>query len=192
MSSVGSAIKTILAILIPGGFVIGGIYAGVNVRLLTKICFSVSGFKIKSLDSKYIYLDILLLVKNPSRLDVTVQGYEIDALLNGVPVSKIVDKNKKVLLGEEVTPLLVPIQIDHEKAFGQIKSKEILAYFLTNNWDKIIVSLDIKFKGEVLNIPISTSVSLKYSLKEIKAIMADSKNQPPCLSKKEQNQLKQA
>ena len=192
MSSVGSTIKTILAILIPGGFVIGGIYAGVNVRLLTKICFSVSGFKIKSLDSKYIYLDILLLVKNPSRLDVTVQGYEIDALLNGVPVSKIVDKNKKVLLGEEVTPLLVPIQIDHEKAFGQIKSKEILAYFLTNNWDKIIVSLDIKFKGEVLNIPISTSVSLKYSLKEIKAIMADSKNQPPCLSKKEQNQLKQA
>lgn len=192
MSSVGSAIKTILAILIPGGFIFGGIYAGVNVRLLTKICFSVSGFKIKSLDSKYIYLDILLLVKNPSRLDVTVQGYEIDALLNGVPVSKIVDKNKKVLLGEEVTPLLVPIQIDHEKAFGQIKSKEILAYFLTNNWDKIIVSLDIKFKGEVLNIPISTSVSLKYSLKEIKAIMADSKNQPPCLSKKEQNQLKQA
>lgn len=192
MSSVGSTIKTILAILIPGGFIVGGIYAGVNVRLLTKICFSVSGFKIKSLDSKYIFLDILLLVKNPSRLDVTVQGYEIDALLNGVPVSKIVDKNKKVLLGEEVTPLLVPIQIDHEKAFGQIKSKEILAYFLTNNWDKIIVSLDIKFKGEVLNIPISTSVSLKYSLKEIKAIMADSKNQPPCLSKKEQNQLKKA
>ncbi|HRG36900.1 MAG TPA: hypothetical protein PK289_00050 [Bacteroidia bacterium] len=190
--SAGSTIKAILAVLIPGGFIVGGIYAGVNVRLLTKICFSIAGFKIKSLDSNYIYLDILLNVKNPSRLDVKVGGYDINATLNGTPVGKIVDKTEKVLLAEQITPLLVPIQIDHNKAFGQIKSKEILGYFLTNNWEKIIVSLDIKFKGEVLRIPISTSVNLSYSLKEIKTMMAESKNTPPCISKKEQNQLKKA
>lgn len=190
--SAGSTIKAILAVLIPGGFIVGGIYAGVNIRLLTKICFSIGGFKIKSLDSNYINLDILLNVKNPASLDVKVQGYDIGAMLNGVPIGKIVDKTEKVLLANQITPLLVPITIDHNKAFGQIKSKEILAYFLTNNWEKIVVSLDIKFKGEVLRIPISTSVNLTYSLKQIKEMMAESKNAPPCISKKEQNQLKKA
>lgn len=161
----------IVAILILVPF---SIYAGIGIVLLNKIDYKLKGYKLKNIDNQFIYIDLILDIINPSKLDVHIYGYNFNIKLNGVPVANLINKQKKTLVGESTSPLTIGIAIDYKKSFGQILSKEILGYFLTKNYDKIIVSLSGKLKGELLKIPISTKLDFTYTLAEIEEIMSKS------------------
>ncbi|MEK6879111.1 MAG: hypothetical protein AABY22_05855 [Nanoarchaeota archaeon] len=159
-------------VLIPGA-----IFVGIGVRLLSKINFKVKSFKVKSLDAQYINIDLVLDVINPSKLDVKIDGYNINVFLNGIKVANLISIYKKTLKGEETSLLTLPIAIDFKKSFGQILSKEIIGYFLTRNYEKIVIRLSGNFKGEILKIPISTKIDITYTLAEIEKLMEESKKQ---------------
>lgn len=150
----------------------GGIYVGVNVYMLMKVCVSLSGYKLKGIDKDgNILLEFGLKVKNPSQLAVDIYGYSIDVDLNGnFGANAKSDKHKK-LVANETSVLMINVKIDPVKTFGALKSKEVVGSFLTGQFDKIVVNLKGNFVGKLLGVKINMPVDFKYSLKEILDIM---------------------
>lgn len=167
MSRTWQVIGSIAAVVLPGGFIIGGIVAGFKLYSLTKICFNIYGFKIKDVNPKTIALDITLEVKNPSDIDIKIKGYDIDVLLNKFKVASLKSSAVKILKADDVSYLVLPININHQEIYDTIRSKELLTDFLLKQYDKIGVSLEGKFLGEAVKIPVSTNIKMNYTVAEI-------------------------
>lgn len=157
----------------------GGIYVGVNVYMLTKVCFSMAGYKFKGFDKDgNVLLDFSINVKNPSNLSVDVYGYSIDIDLNGNFGANVKSDKHKKLIAKELAILTLPVKIDVVKTFGAVKSKEVINHFLLGAFDKIVVNLKGQAIGRVLGVKVNLPVDFKYTLKEILDIM--SKPSIPC------------
>ena len=152
------------AIIIPGG-----LWAGIGIATLQQICYSVVKYEIRRIDiaARTIEMAFTMMIKNPSKLSIGIEGYDIAVALNGVEIAKLVSEAPKTIEGEKATTLVLPVKIDLKKTFGQIKSQEIVGYFITKDFEKIVVSLKGKFNGRLLKIPIAVKVDSKYTLAEI-------------------------
>ena len=155
-----------------------GVYAGIGVNLLLQVCYSITKYRITGIDSKYIHIDFMMQVFNPSKLNVGITGYNIDVYLNDTKVSNLSSAKPKTLEGEKPSTLTLPIKIDYLNVFEKVKSQSVVNLFLNKKFDKIIFTFKGNFKGSLLKIPISKDIELKYTLKEIQDIM----NEPstPC------------
>ena len=148
-----------------------GTYAGAGLYALNQVDYQFKSYRIKSVDTQFVHMEVVLNVINPSNLDVHITGYNLHVDINGIEVANLISKSPVNLKGLGVSPLTIPIAIDFRKSFDVIKSKEILGYFITRKKDKIVLSLKGKFFGKILKIPISTNVDFKYSLQEIEDLM---------------------
>lgn len=149
-------------IAIPGGFFIGA-----SVIAMKKICYKVSGFNIISINKNNIKFELLIKVKNPSKINIQIEGYDFNVGINNVQVAKILNSTSKTLKPQQVSEVAIPINIDTDAVFGAVKSKEIIFSFLTRNLDKISLTLNGKFIGEMAKIPIKKAVSINYTLQQI-------------------------
>ncbi len=145
----------------------GSIWAGIGIWTLQQICYSVVKYEVKAWNFKSIDLAFTMMIKNPSQLSVEIDGYDIHVALNNVPVARLISNTVKTIEGEKASSLVLPVSIDLEKSFGQIKSKEIIGYFSSKNFDKIVLSLTGKFNGKLLKIPISVKIDSRYTLADI-------------------------
>lgn len=157
-----------LAIIIPGGIVIG-----VSAYMLTKICYKPVDFKIFSADLKTIKGEIVMRVKNPSMISIGIAGYDFTVFINGTKIARLINTDKTTIEKGAVSVLGIPITISLDKIVDFAKSSELLALFLTRNTGKIIVSLSGDLKGEVAGFPISTAVEFKYSVDEIRKLASE-------------------
>lgn len=158
------------AILIPGGT-----YAAITAYWLGKISCKFDWIKILSIDPKFISLEIILQVKNPSAVSIKIEGYDLGVSLDGFKVAQIKSKEVKVLKAGEVSYLSIPVKINHQEVFGAVKSGEFLANILLKSFDKINVSLEGRLLAEVLKVPVSTKVKLNYTVAEILKMKEESK-----------------
>lgn len=149
----------------------GGIYLGVEIYWIMKIDYEIAGYKLKSINSKNINIEFALKVINPSHVDIGINGYDINVYINKIHVANLVSKNKKELKAKTKTNLVLPIDIDMGGSLAVVKSKDIIGYFLTKNYEKIIVSFDGKFLGRAIGIPINAPIKMEYTLAEIIKIM---------------------
>lgn len=156
------ALALAAAIIIPGGT-----YAAIAAYWLGKICYNIYGFRILSADSKYVSIELTLEVKNPSSINITIEGYDLGVSLNNFKVAQIESKDLKVLSAGAVSYLNIPIKINHQEVFGAVKSGEFITNVLLKNFDKINVALGGKFLGEILKIPVSTKIKMNYTVAEI-------------------------
>ena len=154
------------AIIIPGG-----IWAGMGIAALTKICYNVIKYEITKFNFTNMELSFTLKVKNPSNFKVVIEGYDINIELNGVKVGNIASKSIKTLKSEQISNVIIPVNILINKILGNKKLKEVLNYFSTKQYEKIFVSLSGHFNGRLLKIPIPVKIDLKYTLAEIINIM---------------------
>ena len=157
----------LIAVVVPAGA-----YIGVNVYMLTKVCFAVAGYKFKGFDKDgNVLLEFYMNVKNPSNLAVEVYGYSVDIDLNGKFAANVKSDKYKKLAAKEMSVLTLPVKIDVVKTFGALKSKEVLNAFISGQFDRIVVNLKGQFIGKVLKVKVNLPVDFKYSLKEILEIM---------------------
>lgn len=158
----------------------GGIYAGITAHFITKICYKLWGFKIIDVNNKSIKFELVVMVKNPARIDLNIEGYEFDVAINGVDVARIESSTEKVIEGNGVSYLTIPVSFGYEKFVKQTKWSEILALFITGQSDKIFITMKGKFMGGVFKIPISRRVRVKMSLAEIAKNSTKEKESVPC------------
>lgn len=162
----GLKILTIVAaaIIIPGG-----LWAGIGIYALQQICYSVVKYNINSIDfvSKKIDINFTVMIKNPSHLNVTIGGYDISVALNGTEVARLINDHEKIIEAKKTSILILPVKIDVLKTFNQVKSKEIIGYFATKDYEKIVISLNGKFNGKIIKLPISIKVNSQYTFAEI-------------------------
>jgi len=158
----------------------GGIYAGITAHFLTKICYKLWGFKIVDIGKKDIKFNLVIMVKNPARVDLNIEGYEFDVEVNGVPVARIENNNEKVIDGQGVSYLTIPISFGYEKFIKKTNWAELVALFITGQSDKIFISLNGKFMGGIFKIPISRKVKVKMSLAEIAKNSESKTESVPC------------
>lgn len=166
-------IGIVVAILVPAGA-----YIGVQVYKLMSVCFGMVGYKVVSFNGATVEMEIVVSVKNTSKLAVDIYGYSVDVALNGKEVAKVSSDKHKVLDAGKTSNLVLPVKIDVLKSFGAVGSKVVLGHFLRNELDKIVVNLNGKFKASVLKVPVSIPIKMNYSLKEILALMDAPKT--PC------------
>lgn len=165
------------AIVVPLGF-----YAYFSVRLLSQICYNIHSFKIKNISGGTIDLIVTLAVKNPSNINIKIEGYTMDVKINGQEVAKINNNREKILESGATSLLDIPISLSYDKFLTKVKWDEILGYFLTGKTDKIFVNLDGRFLGAVAKIPVSTGVKLDYSVAEIMQMLKEPSK--PCVTGK--------
>jgi len=158
----------------------GGIYAGITAHFLTKICYKLWGFKIVDVSNKAVKFELIIMVKNPARVDLNIEGYEFDVEVNGVPVARIENNNEKVIDGQGVSYLTIPISFGYEKFIKKTNWAELVALFITGQSDKIFISLNGKFMGGIFKIPISRKVKVKMSLAEIAKNSESKTESVPC------------
>ena len=166
------AIGILLAVFVPGGIALA-----YGIDRIFKICVNINSYKFKT-DLQYAYLDLQLQVKNPSFTSIAINGYAIDISLNDKKVGKVENFNSKIIEAQKISYLTIPVKIDLIKSATTLLSSEIINYFGQKKYDKIIVSLNGKFTGKVMKIPVTFPIALKYSLKEIQEIMDSPSN--PC------------
>lgn len=166
-------IAAALAILVPFG-----IYAAIGIKMLTQICYKISGFKLLYVDFKKVSFELKIKVKNPSKIKVEIHGYDLGIKINGTKVGTVSDTFKTVLESKQVTEVTVPITVQLDKVFDKVKSQEVMTLFLTRNLSKLLLSVNGKFIGEVLKYPISTNINIAYTIADIQKTM----NEPsmPC------------
>ena len=148
-----------------------GCYAYLTVRLLSKICYNIHAFKIKNISGGSINLVITLAVKNPSNVNIKIEGYNMVVKINGQGVASIKNSNERVLESDAVSLLDIPIVLSYDKFLTKVKWDEIFGYFLSGKTDKIFVSLEGRFLGDVAKIPVSTGIKFNYSVAEIMSIL---------------------
>ena len=166
-------IGILVAILVPAGA-----YVGVQVYKLMSVCFGMVGYKIIGFNGAIVEMEIVVSVKNSSKLSVDIYGYGVDISLNGKDVARVASDKHKILDAGKTSNLVLPVKIDVLKSFGAVGSKAVLGHFLRNELDKIVVNLNGKFKASVLKVPVSIPIKMNYSLKEILALMNEPKT--PC------------
>lgn len=151
----------------------GGIYAGIGIYMLMKIDYSMAGYKIKSFNSKFLYIDVSIRIANPSVLAVKVAGYDLLFYLNDVLVANIKNKSPKTIEPNAQTMLTLPLAVDLH-AMDKKKAKEIMGFVITGQWDKITLKVGGKFNGELLKIPVPYKLKPEewtYTLEDIIKIM---------------------
>jgi len=164
---------TAATVLVPGG-----LYAGVGIYALTNICFNFKRFELTGIDKTFIGINFVLQIKNPSRINVHIDGYDIDVAINGTKVANIISANKKTLAGEKTNILVLPIKINYKETFGVLKSAELISLFAKKEYSKIYISLEGRFNGSLLKIPIRRKINMKYTLAEI--VKMASEPSEPC------------
>ena len=158
----GIATAIFFVIVVPGG-----IYAGLGIYMLLQIDYKMVGYKLKSWNLQGAEIDFAVNVINPSALDVHIYGYDIDVSINGGLVANIKSTTKKTLVGKTTSTLTIPVSVNFKKSFSSLKSQELITYFATSNFEKIVVNLKGKLKGKLLGVTVSAPLDINYSLKEI-------------------------
>lgn len=154
-----------IAVLVPGGIALA-----YGLDRIFKICYNISSYKFSS-DLQFAYLDLQMQVKNPSFIAIGINGYSMDVFINDKKVAKIENLNTKIIEPQKASTLNIPVKIDLIRSASTLLSSEIINYFGSKKFDKIIVSISGKFNGKIMKIPVSFPIALKYSLKEIQQIM---------------------
>ena len=168
----GQGIKILIGGLLAAALLYG-IYVAIGVKKLMNFCFEMTGYKIRKIDFKYIYLDLKLTFFNPSDLDADLIEYLFTIYLNGKQVSVLRSTAPVTLVGKAATDIIIPVQIDFFKTFGAAKSREIVGYFANKEFDKIVITARGSFKGKVVGITKTINMDEKWTLAEIAKTMSE-------------------
>ncbi len=155
-----------------------GVYAGIGVKRLMNLCWNIVKYELR-FDLQYVYLNIAIQIKNPLDFDITLHGYDLDVFLNKKQIGKVASKAVKTIPGGGEITINVPAKSPIKKSFGEVGSTNILNLFLRKEFDKIVVSLDGTFTGEILKIKKKLPVEYQINLTEIIKIM-DEPSSAPC------------
>ena len=152
------------AIVIPGG-----IWAGVGIAALRKIGSKVVKYQITKIEKSSLGMSITVLVKNPSEFRILIRGYNINIALNGVNLGNITDRTTKIIKANTQSTLVIPVNFSLEKRPAEEKKilNQVLINFATLQYKKINVSLNGKFRGEILKIPVPVQIDMNYTFEEI-------------------------
>jgi hypothetical protein len=91
--------------------------------------------------------------------------------LNGTHISTIASDVASTLDNKNPAVLIIPITVDVKKVFGAVKSQQLISDFTNQRFDQIVISLSGTFKGTVLGVTISKSLSKDITLQDIQTIM---------------------
>ena len=161
----------IISVVVITGLGMFGIYAAVGVRGLMNIGYTIIKYQIRSATLSTISLDLTLRICNPSIIKVGIVGYNIDVALNGTHISTIASDVASTLDNKNPAVLIIPITVDVKKVFGAVKSQQLISDFTNQRFDQIVISLSGTFKGTVLGVTISKSLSKDITLQDIQTIM---------------------
>ena len=156
-----------------------GIYAGVGIKKLMSICYSITKYKLVQIDLEYIYINFTLTLKNKSFLKVDIEGYNFDVYLNNKFVTALSSKKHEEIAGEGISVIDIPLKVAYLKTFKTVGGNEILNAFTEKKFDRIFVTLKGTFSGSVLKVPVNVPVDYKITLEEIIKIM-DAPASAPC------------
>ena len=157
-------------ILVPTAILAGYITAGVI--LLKRIDYEMTGYSLKGINKGILSLILELKIINPSFIKVGIDKYDLTVSINNIPVSKLSSKIPILIQANDFTEISIPVDVDIEKSFGVLKSREIIGYFIAQQYDKITIFVRGDFGATVMKIPISTKIDEKWTLKEISEIMS--------------------
>ena len=119
-------------------------YAGVffyqQAQLLQKMKVGFSGGKIKSLSLSSITLELGLKFSNLSAIDITIQSYAFDVLINGKAIMKITPPPPFVITGESDTVTKVDVTFEPKSTLSNIFSGDVITAILFD-YSKVIVQI---------------------------------------------------
>jgi LEA14-like dessication related protein len=180
---------------IVGIFLLGvtafGVYAGIGIKRLMNICYKFGGLKFKGFtdandkpmflpfNAKYLVIDVMMKIYNPSYLSATIEKYSIVASINNYNVSKLTNPEPVILNKSGWTILTLPIKVDLEKSKDLYNSPDFLKNLAAKNFSKIILTLSGTLTGGLLGFNVHDyKLNITMNFQDI----MDSANAPdvPC------------
>lgn len=132
--------------------------------------YNIKKSKVNSITSSMIDIDFAVDFKNNSDLEIKLQGYNFDILLNGVKVSQVSSTEPTSLKSNTFTTIIVPIKI----SITSLLSKNLInlqtAKDLISDRSKIIITIKGMVSGGLLGLSVKNMpLEIPYSLAEMMA-----------------------
>ena len=150
-----------------------GIYAAVGARAMMNICYRIVKYRVTNITSKFVYMDIVVAINNPSHFNLRINDYRIDVYLNGKKIVGVGDGQRRIIKAEGASAIPIPLEIDYWKSLGIVGGQELISNLSAGRFEKIIVSLKGEISGEVAKIPVNVPIDQSWSLAQIEKIMRE-------------------
>ena len=107
-----------------------------QISLLEDYCYKIKpkSFNLKNLTKAGIDFSLILLVKNQSKINASINGYSFEVFINEIPATTIFSDNETPFLAESVNEVPINVNIDFVKNkklnIGQVL--QLLKYYITD------------------------------------------------------------
>lgn len=152
---------------------IGGAEASVGIYAFKSIeaSYLKKSFKINSIDATGIQMAVTLIIKNPSPFGININSYDLQASINGAKIANFKSDTQKNILARKYSYLSLPINVNWKNSFPGGTGKNLFNYFINQQYDKIILTVEGSFSGSTLKIPVNKNIKIEYTLKEIQELL---------------------
>ena len=107
---------------------IGGIgwHIRVQAALLKRICFNLTGHEILKLTFEEAIITLFIEIKNPSDIDITVDSYDFDILVDGRKVAKAKKKIGQKILKDSSSELSITFSFEPKNIFNALLTADVI------------------------------------------------------------------
>lgn len=151
--------------------VIGGAYWYIKnqTALLSEICYNFVGNRIVSAGLDKVVIDITMQIKNKSKIDLTIKGYDIDLFVNGNKVGKALSSSNQVIKGNSYSNIILTIAASTSEVFKTALNLDVLQSLTgkTNNvmiGAKGVISINAGNLLTIKNVPVDISMPLSEAV----------------------------
>ena len=159
-------ISTLAKIAAISGFTYVAYQVGQQFLKLRKIDYEFKRYAIKKITRKFIAIDTVVTVINPTDLDVMIQSYDINIFLNGKYVGKSKYKKPQMIKANTRTDIIIEIGVNLKQYFNLSEILQLSALVLKAP-SKVKFHYEglVKIKHSIVTATIP--VKIDYSLKEM-------------------------
>lgn len=138
-----------------------GAYVWYQWNKIQQYTITYGGQNLKAFSTDRIIADIYMNIINPSDVDLSIDGYDVDLYVNGSYTSKLISHEKQVIRAKSTTKFAVSLDFNPTEVLGQSLNVTFLKNLIKNR-----SKIEIRLKGEakifgLFNIPVDITTSLE-------------------------------
>ena len=154
-----------------------GLYVKRQINLLMAYCYKLEHFELIKISKEKIVLRIDMLIKNLSKIDADIRGYDMDILINGRYVTSVVSDEQQYIAPSGVSKFRMDINFDPRKFFTLPELVNLISLSVFDRKNFIIeIKGNVSAKHSFIAVK-NMPISIKFSLDEY---LAPSTNSIPC------------
>lgn len=146
----------------------GGVYALINnIKLAMKYCYKMTDIKFISVSASKIDMQLNILFKNYSAINIIAKSYKFDVSVNNIPIATVVQDKETFIGGNSVSKIAVLVKSEPAKLQNKAFELAVVVGQYLNHPEKVIIELKGTVVVSVLGLPVTLPLDISMNVKDI-------------------------